>query len=146
MIKKHPTKKEEKRVMDLISEFEYLFSVQNFERHIKILHEETPNSPVASMKTELDYQRITLTLYPAFFKESLKDQRKTILHEFIHAWVEPLVFEGSKPLKGLFTSEDLIRERMEEVTSKVENVLDAVLDGRKQYARKAYKAYLSKKR
>lgn len=140
---KIPSEHEAKRLIDLLEGLQWMFGVQNYERSITYKESDADNY-LATVKQEEDYQRISIEIYPAFWKESREDQRKTILHEFIHTWLHPLHYEACKMLEGKFSNKEMVRFAVERGTSSVENVVDSLLRGKLRYATKAYDKYLKK--
>lgn len=130
-----------KKIMEFMSDMQWLFECGNFDRII-VYPEKDKDHLMAEMSMEEDYQRIKLTIYPTFFKEREEDQRKALLHELSHIFTIPLSCIGKELLDGKFHSREEICFAHERAASKIENVLDALLQGRFKYAKKAYEKYL----
>lgn len=78
-----PSKKQRKRLIQLLDDLMWLFSVQNMERAVSF-KETQKGIRLAEVEIEENYQRLTIDIYPLFWDSSLKDQRKTIITEFVH--------------------------------------------------------------
>lgn len=140
---KHPTKKESKRVQDFLESIDWFFALNNFDREIVIKEQDTDNI-AAEFSFREEYQSVTVKIYPCFWTHSLADQRKMLLHELCHSITLPSKAVAYGLLDGKLTTFDRIKDINEEATSKIENMLDSLLRGRKTYAKKAYKDYLKK--
>ena len=104
--------------------------------------EKDEDNRMCEIKMEEDYQRLGLTIYPIFFNHSAEEQRKALLHEMCHTFTIPLSMLNKEILEGTFHSRNEMDFAHERACSKIENVLDALLQGRLRYASKAYKKYL----
>lgn len=144
MKKKHPTKAEQKRVTNLLEQLEFLFAVNNFERSLTFMKEEKEEGErlIADVSIDRLYQRILIRIYPSFWNEHIKFQRKALLHEFCHVIIQPIQSVALDLFNGKFRTMKELRDATEESTSKVENLLDAQLKGNNRYARIAYAKYL----
>ncbi len=131
--------------MKLASEFDFLFSIQNYSRLMRFM-ESDEGSILARCKIDEDYQRMTIEIYPCFWAKSVSEQRSTILHEFIHIWFEPLVLEATKAINDQFVNKESIRRALERGVSSAESVLDRLFVGKLRYARKAYTRYKETKK
>ena len=141
---KHPTKQEEKKLFTLMEQLDYLFSVNNFDRHIAFKEKENPeNAEVAADITiEIAYQRISIRIYPCFWEHTRKEQREFLLHEYCHTIPHPLNVLACDLREGKMVSMEQRRDALEEVTSRIALLLDAQLRSRNKYARIAYEKYL----
>ena len=138
-------KNDTKRVENFLESIDWLFNLNNFDRTIILPKEnEVFDSGTATAKIEydIDYQTVDITLFPFFFERSLEDQRKTLLHELCHS----LSFDSKRAINDLIDGKLVTKKRMieidEKMTSKIENILNGLLDGRLMYAKKAYADYL----
>lgn len=138
-----PKKQSTKLVEKLLDGLQWLFQIQNFEKEI-VINDEDDNLD-ASMDCEDNYQRLRLSIFPHFFEEKEATQRKIILHELCHTITLPSKKIAHDLLDGKLVTPQQIRETNEEATSKIENILDQLLQGNLTYARKAYQNYLPKK-
>jgi hypothetical protein len=141
---KHPTKKEEKALQELLDSFDWFFGVKRLEREI-VYKKEDEGMKSAEIKYEEDYQRITLYLYPCFWEGDLKERRKTILHEYCHIITIPSKVGMRELLDGKLITYDRIQEINERETSQIENVIDCLLQKHADYLSKSYKNYLNEK-
>jgi hypothetical protein len=130
-----------KKVREFLDDIDWLFSISNFDREIKI-KEQDDGDIIAEFHYEEDYQRLTLTLYPRFFKDPPTEQRKTLLHELCHSLTLPSKQALHDLLNGKLIVGDQIQKINETETSKIENILDRLLQGKLQHAQKAYSNYL----
>lgn len=140
----HPTKSEDKRLRALMEQLDYLFSVNNFDRHL-IYKKEDNGDVAADISIEIPYQRITISIYPCFWTHTKEEQREFILHEYCHTISRPLNDIACDLLDGKLITKDQRKDAWEEVTSRTAQLLDAQLRGRNKYARIAYAKYLTAK-
>jgi hypothetical protein len=145
-MKKHILKKRSNnlsRVKKLLTEFDWLFGTQNYERKIILKKEDSDG---VSMEFTFDdkYQWIDLTIYPTFFRHTLEQQRKQILHEFCHSITLPSKTALYEFLEGRFITPQRIKEINEKETSQMENLFNGLLNLNYKFARKAYKDYFKK--
>lgn len=132
-----------KRIQRFLDEIEWLFGVQNFEKHITLKNEDR-DGVASEINYEKEYQRITIYIYPTFFRSSLDDQRKYLLHELCHIITLQSKNLAYKINDGKVVTFEEIRAENEEMTSKIENLLNGLLQDKLQYAKKAYRNYLKK--
>ena len=138
---KHPTTKEEKRLMAFTDQMEYLFAVNNYDRSFTY-KEQDSEGVGAEVEINVPYQRINIAIYPIFWKHTLKEQREMILHEFCHTVIQPVQAVARDLFEGKFRTEQERKDAVEQSTSQVAQLLDSLLRGRSLYARKAYEKYL----
>jgi hypothetical protein len=143
-----PNKEERRRLLALMEALDWMFSITNFDRTLHYMHEADDSSPdcIAEVSVTREYQRITISIYPKFWELDAEKQRKALLHEYCHSETEPLQHQAEALRKGHLVTEKQVSEAVEEVTSRMENHLDALLRGRKKFMRDAYAAYLKKKK
>jgi len=135
-----------KRITNFLDGIEWLFQIQNFERKVILKDNdcgEDGEHTCAEIYFGERYQTIEISIYPCFFKEKLEDQRKILLHELIHTITLPLKTATYGLLDGKFITKDEVDKLNEIETSKIENILDALLKGTKHYAKDAYSKYLN---
>ncbi|MFA6295517.1 MAG: hypothetical protein WC666_03805 [Candidatus Paceibacterota bacterium] len=136
-------KKEQERIEKLLNNLGFMFNVHNFEK--EIIHEQVDNGSLADISYEENYQRLTLRVYPCFFKQTIDEQRKTILHELCHTITLPLRTSFHEFLDGKATTKEQIKFLNERETSILENLFDLLLKGELNYAKEAYKEYVNSK-
>jgi len=133
-----------KPIEELLEGLQWLFGIQNYDRSIVLKDKDEEREDeycYAEIYFGEKYQEIELTIYPHFFKKTIEEQRKIILHELCHSITIPNKDAGYKLLDGVLVTKrelDFINERE---TSQVENILDGLLRGRLKYALKAYQEY-----
>ena len=132
-----------KKIIDLVNGLQWLFNVNGFEREI-IFEKENEKGKGAEIIYEENYQRLTIKIYPLFFEESLDFQRKIILHELCHCLTMPQKLLSCDLNDGLLVTINQIKTENERATSRIENILDGLLQGRLKYAKEAYEKYLEK--
>lgn len=130
-----------KRVENFLSDIDGLFSVQNFEKTI-VIKENNSDNLLCEISYEEDYQRITVYIYPIFFNEKPKNQRKSLLHELCHTITVPSKVLSYRLLDGKAVSFEEFKNENERATSKIENIIDGLLSGKKEYAKIAYSNYI----
>jgi hypothetical protein len=138
---KHPTKKEVRRIEQFIEQMRWAFGLQNHDFDHDFAKEDS-NSLAAKIRNQDDYQRITITIYPCFFKYSLREQREYLLHEFCHYLNESIAQTAWNLLMGKLETEEHYRWANEKSTSMTANIMDKLLDGKMKFAKIAYKKYL----
>jgi len=141
---KHPTKKEEKQLQELLDSFDWFFGVKRMDRGL-VYKERDEGGKSAEIRYEEDYQRITLYIYPCFWEGSRKERRKAILHEYCHIITIPSKVGMRELLDGKLITKDRIQEINERETSQIENIIDCLLQDHASYLPKSYKQYLNAK-
>jgi hypothetical protein len=139
----------EKKIMKLLEQLDWMFSIQNFERSIIFEKEEEyfNDDPVfCRVAYDEAYQRVIIYFYPHFFRTGLKKQREILLHEFVHTITIPLYRMARNLHNGQLYTPEQIRQEHEQATSKIEKLLDKLLCGGMRYAKVAYKEYLRKEK
>lgn len=133
------------RAKRFVEEFRWMFDVSMYEiQFYKKIADEERGEVVTSASIEVDerYQTIDINLYPIFFTKNLDIQRKILLHEMCHILNTPLQSAAESLLAGKLITDDMISEASEKATSRMENIIDALLKGNLTYAKNAYKDYL----
>lgn len=138
---KHPTKKEERRIQDFLTQMEGAFGVQNYDRSVHFAKEDHENN-AAKVDIYEDYQRFKITIYPCFWENSLEHQREFLLHEFCHYLVEPLSQLSWDMIQGNLQTKEHRRVAVEKSTSLITNIVAKLLTDNMQFAKSAYKKYL----
>ena len=134
-------KKNQKRIQDFLEKMDWLFCTNNFDRSI-IWKEKDKDDMAAEITYDEKYQNLDIDIYPCFFTQTLKQQRKILLHELIHSITLPNKIALHDFLDGKFITPQEVVKINETETSKIENIFDGLLRGRLKYAVKAYKEYL----
>jgi hypothetical protein len=136
----------EQRIINFLDSIDWMFQLNQFDRNIVIKKEEHPenNNVIADITCEENYQRVTVRVYPSFWKQSLKEQRKVLLHELCHSITLPSKNAMHNFLLGKLTTPDQIDGINETETSKIENIVDRLLQGDLRYARRAYEKFIAK--
>lgn len=130
-----------RRIVKFFDGIQWLFQVQNFSRNLTI-QKEDEGKKVAEIIFREDYQEIEIKIYPCFFKENLKEQRKILLHELCHTITIPQYNMLIEFIRGKTITEESADSIHERSTCQIENILDGLLQNRMSYARLAYKEYL----
>lgn len=136
--------KDTSKVCKFLDDIDWLFAIQNFDRNI-VLKEKDEDNKCAEITFEEDYQRITVNIYPTFFKQTDKEQRKALLHELCHTITIPMNQLSIDFIRGKAVTEETFYSTMERATSQIENILDGLLRGRFKYASKAYQGFVKGK-
>ncbi len=144
-VPKPKNQKTPRRVHDLLDQLQWLFGFNNFDRSI-ILEPKDGNNLAAEIAIEEDYQRVTIHLYPTFFEHSLNDQRLFLLHEMCHGLTHDMHDIADKLRAGKVVTPEAIRHANEKSTSRIQNILHGLLQGRMRYARDAYGKYVDMKK
>ena len=132
-----------KRIRDFFNAIDWMFQINNFSKVIEISKVDDPeeNRTLAKITFDETYQQVTVTIYPDFYKQTVQDQRKCLLHELCHSITLPSKTALHHLLDGKLVTPDRIREINERETSQIENIIDQLLQGRLRYAVKAYQNY-----
>lgn len=129
-----------KKIQKFLDELQWMFAIQNFERYI-----ETPDKDYedysATINYEEDYQRITIKLYPMFFKETLEAQRKALLHELCHTITVPMNTLIETLTSGKIVTQENARIVLERTNCQIENMMDMFLRNLGTHYKKAYAEY-----
>lgn len=141
MLKKPSRNKVKKAVKKFIESMVWMFDYQNFDRTI-LFREKDEDNLAAGVTIDKEYQRVTIFIYPCFFDNTIDSQRQYLLHEFCHTYTDILKKKASNLLNGKLETEESIRFSNEEATSRITNTLDALLQGKLGYARKAYAQFI----
>lgn len=143
MARKNKVKRKKEKALKFLEDIQWLFQVQNYEKTIEIMKEDEDEKCAEVTFTE-DYQRIKVKLYPCFFEQTAKEQRKALLHELCHTITIPMNRAFVEFMEGKAVTQETARVLHERATSQIENIIDGLLQGRFSYARKAYNNYLKK--
>lgn len=139
-MKKNSKKQQIKKITNFLEQIEWLFCLNNFDKNI-IIKKEDQDNKTAEIYYDNNYQHIEVCFYPCFFTYQTKEQRKIILHELCHSITLPSKKASYDLLSGKLITEKQINEINEKATSKIENILDALLQNKLIYAKNAYKNY-----
>lgn len=129
------------RIKKLVEALDSMFDLSSWDVKIEILKEDS-NNVTASIECEEDYQRLTIKLYPFFFRQSLRTQRADLVHEYCHSVTRKVVSLLDDFKEGKFVTPQQIRYQSERATSQMANLVDSLLDGQYLSKRKAYREYL----
>lgn len=129
--------------MDFLSDMQYLFALQNYDRTV-VFKTEPNEDKAASVYVEEDYQRIKISIYPCFWGNSLKNQAEYLLHEFCHYLVLPIDMVAYNALTGKMESSEHRRVALEKSVSSIANIIDSFLTGHKSLEMKIYQKYFKK--
>ena len=135
--------KTKRKIIQFLNEIDWLFGTNGFERDI-VYKEHDEGERCAEINYDEPYQSIVLSIYPCFFEEKPEDQRKILLHELCHTITMPSKVAMRSLLDGQLITRYAILNINERETSRIENILDGLLQGRLLYAKKTYKNYLTK--
>lgn len=138
---KHPTKKEEKKILDFLQQMQWMFGLQNYDRNIEFV-KEAHKDRAASIEIDEEYQRIKIKTYPQFFEHTKKDQRVFLLHEFCHYLTDSISEVAYQLHIGNFETDKNRKDACEKSTSQIVNILDKFLTDKLSFAKKEYKKYL----
>lgn len=133
---------DEMRVNDLLTDLMWLFSMQTYERTITFVKSDAKEVLYASVQLDQKYRRITIKIYPAFFKQPRKEQRETLCHELSHTLLWDQNMQAVDLLNGKLHTSDQIEHVNENTTSHISIILDLLLGGGGQFYLNAYKKYV----
>lgn len=136
------SKKQKKQILEFLEAMDWMFDLSNFDKTI-LFPEEDEGEKAAKFLLREDYQDVNITIYPRFFEEKKESQRKILLHELCHAITQESRTAMVNLSDGVLVTTSRISDINERETSRIENLLDALLQGRLKYARDAYAKYLS---
>lgn len=142
-MKKHPTKKEGRRIQSFLKDFEWAFGLQNYDKTLTFLKDDLQNY-AARVEIQDDYQRIIISIYPSFFEKDLKTQREYLLHEFCHYLTDPIATVAWHMSCGELRTDKDRKWENEKSTSRIANIIDKLLVDKLLFAKRAYKNYLKK--
>lgn len=111
-----------KQINLYLTKLDWLFGLQHFDKKI-IIKEKDEDEKAAEIITDIPYQLINVYIYPCFFKEEEKDQKKMLVHELCHTITAQHKLSTYDILDGKFIPKKRINEINEEATSKIENII-----------------------
>lgn len=125
----------------LVDHLQEIFEIRNWDKHISFPVEDKEHV-AASIDTEEDYQRIHITIYPLFFRESRQQQREYILHEFCHMVTHGLVHLLDEFKRGNLVTPQQVKFECERATSRMALIMDAFFCKRFNKEIRGYTDYL----
>lgn len=134
-------KKIPKHISKLTASLEDMFDVGNWESRTRLIGEDKDDT-AAEIDIDTAYQRITISLYPCFFKSSRFNQRDYLLHEFCHVLTSGLLERLDDFKAGKHVTPQQIKFESEKATSRISNIMSQLMDGNYISKRKAWKEYL----
>lgn len=136
-------KNKRKEINRLVLSLRWLFGIQNYDFSFSFPDKEEDFE--ADIEIKEDYQCIHMRVFPKFWRNSLEDQRKCIVHELSHFLCNPLSNIVDRMSEGELQTEEHIRVATEKTTSQIENVIDHLLKDIDWGAKLAYKKYAAQK-
>jgi len=120
------------RANKLLTEMSWLFGVDKFETRLKISKENSLEDEhiAATVSTDTDYQRISITLYPPFFRGSLEDQRGYLIHELTHIFTNNLLDIADDLRVGKLVTQKHLQSENEKATSKITLLIRMFLENK----------------
>lgn len=140
---KHPTKRDTSRINSFLTEMQWMFGLQNYDRSF-FFEEKDEKNYACKVEIEEDYQRIVIRIYPCFFDNNLENQREYLLHEFCHFLTDAISTIAYNMAMGDLETDKNRKEANEKSVSRTTNIMDKLLTGKLDFAKKAYKDYLKK--
>mgnify|MGYP006972433322 CR=1 FL=1 len=127
-----------KDLIHLIEQLDWFFEIRYYDRTIR--YEKTDKEGInAEVSVQSDYKRVRLNIYPAFFTQPKKEQRKIILHEYVHTVLWPLQMQAYNAVNGKFINNETMMDAVESVTCAVTERLSSLLEGNSKFMVEAYK-------
>lgn len=127
MVKKFkPTEAQKKEVDDLIDKWQVLLFLNSWE--LTVRYAEYPdNNPDgitrADIRSDFQYHEGMITFYPAFFETSTEKRERAIVHELIHAVVDPIEQQIKDLLNGRHVTNNSRIETMERIVTWLANAI-----------------------
>jgi len=78
-----------KIVLDLLDYWKPKLSLGDWEITVKRVGDDHEENLLAQCLPSFNYREATLTVFPAFYKETPREQKSTILHELLHIILDP---------------------------------------------------------
>ncbi len=142
-----PTKSEiatiKRKINTFLDDFKWFASIQNYDKAIRFVEKETKDDPLADVSVEGDYKRVTVSIYSGFFSKTPQEQAETLVHEMVHILIDPLHEATEGLLQGKLITRRAFVYALEASTSGVTEVIVRLLNGKMQYARKAFADYIT---
>jgi hypothetical protein len=134
-----------KRIRAFISGMRTLFDLLNFDIEVRYFtedHKEDQNVR-AEVVFSRSYRRVTICIFPPFYKLGADEQREVLLHELSHTFTDRLAGMVCALRDGKLVTEAELREANEEATSRITTLIRDSLMGQGKSYRKVYAAYVS---
>lgn len=131
-------------VSQFMDDLQWAFDFQNLDRRIVFDTQPFAKSKEVCARVDFDfeYRRLYVYIHPCFFENTPADQRGYLLHEFCHVFTSDLYGRSINLLNGKLESFDALTSCNETATSRITQVIGALLQGRMRYARKGYNDYV----
>ena len=131
------TRKDKAFVRELIDELKIIYSVDYHDFTVRWHKEDEEGMTFASITYEDDYQRITLNIFPHFFKQDAHSQLKTLIHEFNHTKTLTLKDKFIGFINGTkCTTAKQVQDMDEKLTCGFENIINALMTNQLSYTQK----------
>lgn len=145
-MKKLTEKQVKNRVLQFMSDMEWAFDYQNFDRCVIFKKQPHTKDIACQVICDWEYRRVTVEVFPCFFDASPEIQRGYLLHEFCHTFTDKLCNTAVALLNGKFYTFDQIKDLNEEATSRITQIIEALLKGKMRYARDGFAKYTAEKK
>ena len=140
---KDKNKKVKLKIESFLEDFDFIVGTQHWDKTLVIKDEDKDNQ-LASVECDRKYKRLTINIYPCFFKENPKSQAETLVHEMVHVLIDPLQQVANDMLEGHLVTRRCFSHALEESTSSVTEIMVRLLDDKLRYAKKAFAKYKKK--
>ena len=121
------TKKQKDSVKKKIAGLRSLFGLTNWEI-IYFWENKDKDEITATIKTEIDYKRISITIYPIFFEEDERAQSRIILHELAHFITARQIQIITDLREGILVTAREVESADEYVACSVSGVIESLIE------------------
>lgn len=138
------TKQQQAKIKTFLADMQWLFGVGNFKCTVTFETKSEGNT-AADITVDESYQRISICVYPLFFKSDESWQRQYLIHELCHFFIAPIQKIAENLRRGEFETAQHVTDAVEKSTSRCEKVILLLLENKRPWAIKDFNKYIVKK-
>lgn len=141
------TPAQKKALLELTDELDRYFGIETHERDIYFHSEGSTKGDeiAAEVKTDSEYRRVAIRIYPTFWNNEAKQRGIYLLHEYTHTILNDLTEKAYNLIDGKLETKAHIAKANEQATSQISVLLDEILRRKSDRLIKAYNKYIKTK-